>query len=194
MDIDDMLNKNEPDSEFSIQLSEVTKNRCIALKFKLVNYYKQLKLEEENRSLRLQALLLIQKEEQKHNTRNPTTFQVKHQRQLLTLGKQESEYLRTKRQQISTKDFLIIKTIGKGSYGKINLVQKKDDGQIYAMKTMRKSKMIKKNQLGHIKSERDVLTAANNEMVVSLFYSFQDSLNLYLIMEFLPGGFSNLFR
>jgi protein-serine/threonine kinase len=188
MDIDDILNKNEPETELPKHLSEVPKNRCISLKFKLVNFYKQLKLEEENRTLRLQSLLLIQKEEQEHNTRNPSTFQIKHQRQLLTLGKQESEYLRAKRQQISTKDFLIIKTIGKGSYGKINLVQKKDDGRIYAMKTMRKSKMIKKNQLGHVKSERDLLTATNNEMVVSLFYSFQDSFNLYLIMEFLPGG------
>ena len=42
--------------------------------------------------------------------------------------------------------------------------------------------------MGHIKAERDILVQADTLWVVKMFYSFQDKLNLYLLMEFLPGG------
>ena len=45
-----------------------------------------------------------------------------------------------------------------------------------------------KLQLAHVRAERDVLAESNSPWVVQLFYSFQDSSYLYLIMEFLPGG------
>src|SRR5258708_29977825 len=43
-------------------------------------------------------------------------------------------------------------------------------------------------QLAHVRAERDVLAESTSSWVVQLYYSFQDSLYLYLIMEFLPGG------
>lgn len=67
-------------------------------------------------------------------------------------------------------------------------MQKIDTGKIYAMKTLLKSEMFKKDQLAHVKAERDVLAESDSPWVVSLYYSFQDSQYLYLIMEFLPGG------
>jgi serine/threonine protein kinase len=48
--------------------------------------------------------------------------------------------------------------------------------------------MLKKNQVAHIKAERDVQALSDNPWVVKLHYSFQDDKNLYLVMEFLPGG------
>jgi len=48
--------------------------------------------------------------------------------------------------------------------------------------------MLKKNQVAHIRAERDVLALADNPWVVKLHYSFQDDKNLYLVMEYLPGG------
>jgi len=48
--------------------------------------------------------------------------------------------------------------------------------------------MLKKEQVAHVRAERDVLVQANNPWVVKLYYSFQDDLYLYLIMEYLPGG------
>jgi len=56
------------------------------------------------------------------------------------------------------------------------------------MKVMKKSEMLKKNQVAHIRSERDVLALADNPWVVKLHFSFQDEKNLYLVMEYLPGG------
>jgi len=43
-------------------------------------------------------------------------------------------------------------------------------------------------QLAHVRAERDVLAESTSPWVVQLYYSFQDPLYLYLIMEFLPGG------
>ena len=48
--------------------------------------------------------------------------------------------------------------------------------------------MHKKNQVLHVRAERDVLSEAKNPWIVDLKYSFQDDVYLYLVMEFLPGG------
>jgi serine/threonine kinase 38 len=56
------------------------------------------------------------------------------------------------------------------------------------MKIMKKSEMLKKNQVTHIRAERDVLSLADCPWVVRLTYSFQDDKNLYLVMEYLQGG------
>lgn len=104
------------------------------------------------------------------------------------LGKQESQFLRLRRMRLHADDFLTVKVIGKGAFGEVRLVQKRDTGKIYAMKTLLKSEMFKKDQLAHVKAERDVLADSDSPWVVNLFYSFQDAVYLYLIMEFLPGG------
>jgi protein-serine/threonine kinase len=109
-------------------------------------------------------------------------------RQLQQLGKKESTFLRLRRTKLGLEDFRTVKVIGKGAFGEVRLVQKKDTGKIYAMKSLRKDEMLKKDQLAHVRAERDVLAESDSPWVVQLFYSFQDPANLYLIMEFLPGG------
>ena len=74
------------------------------------------------------------------------------------------------------------------TYFPLRLVQKIDTGHIYAMKVLRKKDMVEKDQLAHVRAERDILVEADHQWVVKMFYSFQDPLNLYLVMEFLPGG------
>jgi len=56
------------------------------------------------------------------------------------------------------------------------------------MKTMRKTEMIRSNQLAHVRAEKDFLSSASSPWVVELFYSFQDTHNLHLVMEYLAGG------
>ncbi len=56
------------------------------------------------------------------------------------------------------------------------------------MKILRKTDMVVKEQLAHVRAERDILVEADHTWVVKMYYSFQDIVNLYLIMEFLPGG------
>jgi len=100
----------------------------------------------------------------------------------------ETEFLRLKRTRLGKDDFEPLVVIGRGAFGEVRLVQKKDTGHVYAMKILRKSDMLAKEQVAHVRAERDILEKADNPWVVKMFYSFQDTVNLYLIMEFLPGG------
>ncbi|KAF9009042.1 AGC/NDR protein kinase [Cyathus striatus] len=109
-------------------------------------------------------------------------------RQLQQLGKKESTFLRLRRTRLGLEDFRTVKVIGKGAFGEVRLVQKIDTGKIYAMKLLKKDEMLKKDQLAHVRAERDVLAESNSSWVVQLYYSFQDPNYLYLVMEFLPGG------
>jgi serine/threonine protein kinase len=69
------------------------------------------------------------------------------QRQLLSLGKKEGSFLRLKRTKMGLNDFRTVKVIGKGAFGEVRVVQKADTGKIYAMKTLKKEEMLKKDQV-----------------------------------------------
>jgi serine/threonine protein kinase len=64
----------------------------------------------------------------------------------------------------------------------------KDTGKLCAVKKMKKSEMIFKNQIQHVRAERNILVEADSEWVVDLQCSFKDERYLYLSMEYLPGG------
>lgn len=89
---------------------------------------------------------------------------------------------------MSLADFDLIKIIGRGAFGEVHVGRERATGAVYAIKIMKKLEMQKKNQVEHIKAERDVLALADNPWVVKLQYSFQDEHMLYLVMEYLPGG------
>ncbi|KAI9017433.1 kinase-like domain-containing protein [Gaertneriomyces semiglobifer] len=102
----------------------------------------------------------------------------------------ESERMRRMREKLSVKDFLFLKTIGHGAFGVVKLVQERSSGEIFAMKILRKSDAIKRNQESHVRAERDLLSEAaeSSDWVVRLVYSFQDEEHLYFVMEYMPGG------
>ncbi|KAL4779727.1 kinase-like domain-containing protein [Aspergillus varians] len=105
------------------------------------------------------------------------------------VGKKESTFLRFLRTRETPSNFQTIKIIGKGAFGEVKLVQRKTDGKIYALKSLIKSEMFKKDQLAHVRAERDILAdSKDNPWLVKLHASFQDTAYLYLLMEFLPGG------
>lgn len=163
-------------------MSKVTQDKAAAMKLRLENYYQMSvshAIERNQRRLDLENKLMAEEVGLSEERKN---------RQLQNLGKKESQFLRLRRTKLSLEDFITVKVIGKGAFGEVRLVQKKDTGKIYAMKTLLKSEMYKKDQLAHVKAERDVLAGSDSPWVVSLYYSFQDHVNLYLIMEFLPGG------
>jgi protein-serine/threonine kinase len=100
----------------------------------------------------------------------------------------EAEFERSKRIRLTSDDFRTIRTIGRGAFGVVRVVEKADNGRIFAMKTMRKLDMIRAKQLAHVRSEKDFLSSVSSPWVVELFYSFQDANCLNLVMEYLPGG------
>ncbi|XP_037049861.1 serine/threonine-protein kinase Warts-like [Bradysia coprophila] len=105
------------------------------------------------------------------------------------LNQKESNYIRLKRAKMDKSMFMKVEHIGVGAFGEVTLVRKIDaTNHLYAMKTLRKSDVLKRNQMAHIKAERDILAEADNEWVVKLYYSFQDNDNLYFVMDYIPGG------
>lgn len=89
------------------------------------------------------------------------------------LSQKESNYIRLKRAKMDKSMFTKIKPIGVGAFGEVTLVRKIDTNHLYAMKTLRKADVLKRNQVAHVKAERDILAEADNEWVVKLYYSFQ---------------------
>jgi serine/threonine protein kinase len=85
-------------------------------------------------------------------------------------------------------NFELLGIIGRGFFGEVRMVRHIEKKKIYAMKVLRKAEVKKKNKISHLITERNVLAFANSPWVVQLSYSFQDEINLYLVMELLQGG------
>ncbi|KAI7864969.1 hypothetical protein BDF14DRAFT_1883812 [Spinellus fusiger] len=87
------------------------------------------------------------------------------------------------------KDFVIIKAISKGAYGSVFLAKKRVTGDYYAIKFLKKSDMVAKNQVTNVKAERMILmTQTDSPFVTKLYYTFQSKDYLYLVLEYLNGG------
>jgi len=93
-----------------------------------------------------------------------------------------------RRKKLSARDFDPIAIIGRGAFGEVRVCKWKETGEVVAMKKMNKSEMEYKNQVAHIRAERDILATATIPWIVELKCSFQDDKYLYLVMEYLAGG------
>jgi serum/glucocorticoid-regulated kinase 2 len=89
---------------------------------------------------------------------------------------------------VSAEDFELLCVIGRGSFGKVMQVRKKDDGKIYAMKVMKKAAIIAKNQVTHTKDEKNILQKISHPFIVKLNYAFQTKDKLYMILDYVNGG------
>ncbi|GAA6014338.1 hypothetical protein JCM10207_005424 [Rhodosporidiobolus poonsookiae] len=89
---------------------------------------------------------------------------------------------------LTINDFDLLKVIGKGSFGKVMQVRKKDTGRIYALKTIRKAHIVSRSEVTHTLAERTVLAQVNNPFIVPLKFSFQNAEKLYLVLSYVNGG------
>jgi microtubule-associated serine/threonine kinase len=85
-------------------------------------------------------------------------------------------------------DFEILKPISKGAYGRVYLARKIETGELFAIKVMRKADLVRKNMVESVRNERNILAMASNPFVVRFFFSFTSRDNLYIVMEYAPGG------
>lgn len=95
---------------------------------------------------------------------------------------------RKSRKRYTKSDFEPLIVVGKGAFGEVQIVRSKEDGAIFAMKTMKKEVSLAKNQTAHVLAEREALVDVLDKWVVGLHFSFQDHENLYLVMDFMSGG------
>ena len=99
----------------------------------------------------------------------------------------QAEQMRQGRRKMNIREFEPLTIIGRGAFGEVRVCRQISTGDIVAIKKMRKEDMLNKNQLMHVRTEKEIMTASN-PWIVKLKYSFQDEYYLYLVMEFLPGG------
>jgi serum/glucocorticoid-regulated kinase 2 len=78
--------------------------------------------------------------------------------------------------------------IGRGAFGKVMLVQKKSDGQLYAMKILSKDMIIRRKQVGRTQSENSLLRRIDHPYLVGMKYAFQAETKLYLVLDYVNGG------
>ncbi|KRY58485.1 Serine/threonine-protein kinase 38, partial [Trichinella britovi] len=161
-------------------LSQYTKEKANRTRLILETYYSNLAMQKAERDLRFKKLEKLMEDE------NLAEEERKKLRK--AHAAKETEFLRLRRIRLTVADFEPLKVIGRGAFGEVRLVQKKDTGHVYAMKILRKIDMLEKEQVAHVRAERDILSEADCDWVVKMYYSFQDASNLYLVMEFLPGG------
>lgn len=98
------------------------------------------------------------------------------------------KFVENRQRSLKIEDFDLLKVVGKGSFGKVMQVMKKDTQRIYALKTIRKQHIISRSEVAHTLAERSVLAQINNPFIVPLKFSFQSPEKLYLVLAFVNGG------
>ncbi|CAJ2514280.1 Uu.00g023990.m01.CDS01 [Anthostomella pinea] len=98
------------------------------------------------------------------------------------------EYVENRAGKLKIEDFELLKVVGKGSFGKVMQVRKKDTNRIYALKTIRKAHIISRSEVAHTLAERSVLAQINNPFIVPLKFTFQSPEKLYFVLAFVNGG------
>ncbi|CAA0823954.1 AGC (cAMP-dependent- cGMP-dependent and protein kinase C) kinase family protein [Striga hermonthica] len=173
--------REEPEEELSAEeASNLTKQRVAAAKQYIENHYKEqmrnLQERRERRSLLERKLADADVSEEDQN--NLLKF----------LEKKETEYMRLQRHKMGADDFELLTMIGKGAFGEVRVCRERTTGSVYAMKKLKKSEMLRRGQVEHVKAERNLLAEVDSNCIVKLYCSFQDDEYLYLVMEYLPGG------
>jgi len=91
-------------------------------------------------------------------------------------------------EKVTIDSFDKIAVIGKGSFGEVFLVEKKDTRMKYALKVLQKSRLLNQNLMKYAVTERNIMTHTNHPFIVKLNYAFQNKDKLYLLMDYCPGG------
>ncbi|XP_050431701.1 citron Rho-interacting kinase-like [Adelges cooleyi] len=90
-------------------------------------------------------------------------------------------------------DFESKQVIGKGHFGEVELVVEKHTNDIFAMKVLKKDMLLNHKDIAFFEHERDIMASSSSPFLTQLHYAFQDFQNLYLVMDYHPGGdFANL--
>ncbi|TGZ82609.1 Pkinase-domain-containing protein [Ascodesmis nigricans] len=98
---------------------------------------------------------------------------------------------RTSKKHYGPEDFEVLRLIGKGTFGQVYQVRKKDTGRIYAMKILSKKVIVQKKEVAHTIGERNILVrtaTTDSPFIVGLKFSFQTPTDLYLVTDYMSGG------
>ena len=126
------------------------------------------------------------------NNNNITTIKPKRKRRPNQYATQfeDSKLLEdsTLTEGITVDNFEILECLGTGTFGKVFKVKMINNNQIYAMKVINKKYLIQNQQLRYAVTECNVLKQAQSPFIVTLHFAFQTPDNLYMILDYCPGG------
>ncbi|GAB1191164.1 cAMP-dependent protein kinase catalytic subunit [Aspergillus pseudonomiae] len=103
-------------------------------------------------------------------------------------GSSQQSQNRTTKGKYSLEDFSLQRTLGTGSFGRVHLVQSKHNHRFYAIKVLKKAQVVKMKQIEHTNDERRMLNRVRHPFLITLWGTWQDSRNLYMVMDFVEGG------
>ncbi|CAG8516349.1 1281_t:CDS:2 [Cetraspora pellucida] len=99
------------------------------------------------------------------------------------------EKVEIEKSHLKPSSFEVLKLIGKGNFGKVFQVRKKDTNRIYAMKVLHKQDLIERREVEHTLAEKNILIQAEAcPFLVGLKFSFQTKTHLYLVTDFMNGA------
>lgn len=96
-----------------------------------------------------------------------------------------------KRRKVSLDDFVLLKVLGKGNFGKVLLSKSKNTDRLCAIKVLKKDHIIQNHDIESARAEKKVFllaTKAKHPFLTNLFCSFQTENRIYFAMEFIGGG------
>lgn len=125
-----------------------------------------------------------------HGKGKLTEKEVKEEKQELQSKTEtvEIEGMKVKQKKVTLEDFDFLCVLGRGSFGKVMKVRKRDTKEIYAMKILSKEMLLKQNMINYTKQENAILQGVDHPFIVGLRFAFQTDSKLYLVMDFLSGG------
>lgn len=95
---------------------------------------------------------------------------------------------RQDRPRLKLADFNMLRTLGTGSFGRVHLVQSRVNARYYAVKVLKKGEVVRLKQVEHTNNEKHILESVAHPFLVNMWGTFQDNVNLYMVMDYVPGG------
>lgn len=89
---------------------------------------------------------------------------------------------------VNFNSFKILRSIGKGSFGKVCMVQKISNERLFAMKYLNKASCIEQDFVANVEREISMLRRLKHDFIVNLWYTFQDEEDFFIVVDLLMGG------
>ncbi|KAI9743024.1 MAG: hypothetical protein M1818_003319 [Claussenomyces sp. TS43310] len=90
--------------------------------------------------------------------------------------------------EVNLNHFRLLRVVGKGAFGKVRIVERKDTGLTFALKYIRKDEVVRSESVRNIIRERRMMEHLNHPFICNLRYSFQDIEYMYIVLDLMTGG------
>ncbi|CAK7265548.1 Serine/threonine kinase [Sporothrix epigloea] len=90
--------------------------------------------------------------------------------------------------EVNLNHFRLLRVVGRGAFGKVRIVERKDTNLSFALKYIRKDEVVRSESVRNIIRERRMLEHVNHPFICNLRYSFQDIEYMYLVVDLMSGG------